>query len=175
MVSKQKGAVSGDQANQADLRSSCVSFVLSYLGSSRREAILEHIPMRHSLTLCALLRSGPKPVTEMAARMSVSPATVSAVLDELFESGLLHREHSSTDRRLVLVSLTPRGRRIAERIEARMIARWDELEKDIATRDVAATIRVLRKITSDLEHQNAVKASTKRRTVNISKRGRREL
>jgi len=111
----------------------------------------------------------------MAARMSVSPPTISAMLDELFEAGLLHREHSSDDRRRVLVSLTPRGRRIAERMETRVAARWDKLEKDLAARDVAATIRVLRKITSDLKHQNVDEVRAKRGTVNVLKRGGNEL
>ncbi len=173
MESKQKGLVVEAAVDNADLRTSCIDFVLEYVGSSRKEAALEKIPMRHSFVLLALLRYGPRPVTDMAARMSVSPATISGMLDELFEGGLLHREHSIEDRRRVLVSLTARGRRIAERLEARTAARWIELEKNLSPPDIAASIRVLSKITSELRRQNPKRTIAEGAKINVSKRGGR--
>ena len=173
MKSKQKDLVVEATGGRTDLRTSCSVFVLEFVGSSRREAALEKIPMRHSFILRALMRSGPRTVTEIASRMSVSPATVSGMLDELFEGGLLHREHGVDDRRRVMVSLTARGRRIAERLEARATARWNALEKNLAPSDVAAANRVLSKLTYELRRQNGEGAKTGRGKGVVSRRGAR--
>ncbi|MBX8638158.1 MAG: MarR family transcriptional regulator [Thermoplasmata archaeon] len=173
MKSKQKDLVVEAPGGRTDLRTSCSAFVLEFVSSSRREAALEKIPMRHSFILRALLRYGPRAVTEIASRMSVSPATVSGMLDELFEGGLLHREHGVDDRRRVLISLTARGRRIAERLEARAAARWSELEKNLSPSDVAAANRVLSKITSELRRQNSEGTKAGRGKGVVLRRGAR--
>jgi DNA-binding MarR family transcriptional regulator len=62
-------------------------------------------------------------VTELASRMKVNPAYTSRSIDRLFNYGLIEREYSETDRRLVLLSLTDSGR-----IEnARLLKKKNEL------------------------------------------------
>lgn len=53
--------------------------------------------------------------SKVAQNITLSPATVSNVLDRLELRGLLHRERSTEDRRRVVLSLTAQGR---EQLEA---------------------------------------------------------
>ncbi|MBV8953324.1 MAG: winged helix DNA-binding protein, partial [Solirubrobacterales bacterium] len=50
--------------------------------------------------------------------------TATEMLDPLAASGLVRRERSERDRRVVLISLTDRGRRLTEERRARFEPRW---------------------------------------------------
>ncbi|MBN1238086.1 MAG: MarR family transcriptional regulator [Gammaproteobacteria bacterium] len=51
---------------------------------------------------------------ELAKGMSLSPATVTGILDRLEGRGLVTRERRAEDKRTVLVRLTPAGRKLVE-------------------------------------------------------------
>jgi len=56
--------------------------------------------------------------TELARRVHLSPSTVVRILDRLEARGLVARQRSRVDRRRVLVSATPAGRRLTQRAPA---------------------------------------------------------
>jgi DNA-binding MarR family transcriptional regulator len=62
------------------------------------------------LCLRQLDTQGAIPAGELAAAMSLSPATVCGILDRLEARGLVIRERQTDDKRRVLVRLTPKGR-----------------------------------------------------------------
>lgn len=55
-------------------------------------------------------------LTELAATSLADPATVSGVVERLAKSGLVERARSETDRRVLVITLTPRGREIVDAI-----------------------------------------------------------
>lgn len=61
---------------------------------------------------------------ELAVAADLSAATATEMLDPLAASGLVRRERSERDRRVVLISLTDRGRRLTEERRARFEPRW---------------------------------------------------
>jgi DNA-binding MarR family transcriptional regulator len=61
---------------------------------------------------------------ELAEMADLSPATVTQMLDHLAEGGLVVRVRSDEDKRVVLTSLTARGRDVIEQRRARMEPRW---------------------------------------------------
>jgi DNA-binding MarR family transcriptional regulator len=67
------------------------------------------------LCLRRLATTGPMPAGQLASEMSLSPATVSGILDRLEVRGLATRERQTDDKRRVLVRLTPKGRRTAQK------------------------------------------------------------
>lgn len=79
---------------------------------------------RHSLTgpqlLClrALSRSGELPLGSLASVLSLSPATVTGIVDRLEHKELVARRRRSSDRRSVAVALTRRGRALVRRAPA---------------------------------------------------------
>lgn len=71
----------------------------------------------------ALMHLGPLCQKELAHKLLVSGGNVTMVVDNLEKRGLVTRERSTVDRRLVTVSLTPAGRRRITAVFPRHMAR----------------------------------------------------
>jgi DNA-binding MarR family transcriptional regulator len=65
--------------------------------------------------LSVLVFAGPQPVTKLAQLEQVSAPAITKMVSALESAGLAQRERSETDRRVVLVSATPAGKRLLER------------------------------------------------------------
>jgi MarR family transcriptional regulator, 2-MHQ and catechol-resistance regulon repressor len=63
-----------------------------------------------------LYHKGELPVRQVQQRILVESSSTTYVVDKLCDRGLVRRRHSPADRRVTLLSLTPAGRRIIERI-----------------------------------------------------------
>lgn len=72
------------------------------------------------LLLC-LTGDGATRTLELAHRLFTDPGTVSGLLRRLARKGLVATEHSPSDRRVQLVSLTPTGRQV----RSEFFTRWD--------------------------------------------------
>lgn len=76
---------------------------------------------RQLLMLRALQEQGPSPPRLLCPILGVTPADVTGISDRLAKKGLLRKARQEEDRRVVLLSLTPRGERLAdESLEWRM-------------------------------------------------------
>ena len=69
------------------------------------------VGMTASLTLVTLDLCGPQRITELAAIEGVSQPSMSGVVSGLERGGLVARRRDHGDRRVVLVEITPAGRR----------------------------------------------------------------
>jgi DNA-binding MarR family transcriptional regulator len=88
---------------------------------------------------------------ELAKRAELSPASMTAMLDQLEESGIVRRRRSESDRRQVIVTLTDRGRELlAERRKA-WEERWNAELADCSEDELRASIKVMRAIAAMLE------------------------
>jgi MarR family transcriptional regulator, 2-MHQ and catechol-resistance regulon repressor len=58
----------------------------------------------------ALLHKGPLAVNTIGPKVFLTPGSISAAVDRLYEKGLVTRTESGTDRRVRVVDLTPKGR-----------------------------------------------------------------
>lgn len=57
-----------------------------------------------------LLHKGPLPVNTIGPIVDLTPGSISIAVDRLFAKGLVTRVESTEDRRVRIVSLTPRGK-----------------------------------------------------------------
>lgn len=72
-----------------------------------------------TVLLKKLWHGGPSTVSDIADAMGVTMAAVSSLTDRLVKGGLITRERSDLDRRVVMISLTPAGRdEIAKHMES---------------------------------------------------------
>jgi DNA-binding MarR family transcriptional regulator len=62
--------------------------------------------------------------SELACAADLSPGTATEMLEGLAAAGLVLRQRSERDRRVVLVSLTPRGRNLVQERRAQLQPRW---------------------------------------------------
>jgi DNA-binding MarR family transcriptional regulator len=94
------------------------------------------------------------PASQLAAVADLAPATVTQMLDHLESDGLVARVRSERDKRVVLVSLTGRGRQEVEQRRARFEGRWREALSDFSDEELTAAAAVLdrlRQLFSDFE------------------------
>ena len=67
-----------------------------------------------ALRLLAFTRAGSLPMGKIGIRLMVHPASVTNAIGKLEQRGLVLRSVSPADRRVVLASITPAGRLLAE-------------------------------------------------------------
>jgi DNA-binding MarR family transcriptional regulator len=101
--------------------------------------------------LFALDRSEAATAGEIAESARLSPASVTAMLDELERDGIVTRVRSDADRRRVLVLLTDEGRAVLKKRRRLWLKRWDAALADVPERDLEAATDVLRRITGLLD------------------------
>jgi DNA-binding MarR family transcriptional regulator len=68
--------------------------------------------------LATIARHGPVGVATLAKLVGVAPSTATRMCDRLVRAHLLERNASELDRRVVAVSLTPRGAQLVKRVTA---------------------------------------------------------
>lgn len=59
-----------------------------------------------------LLHKGPLPVNVIGPKVNLTPGSISVAVDRLVAKGLVSRAESSHDRRVRIVTLTPRGKSV---------------------------------------------------------------
>ncbi|MFQ6675386.1 MAG: MarR family winged helix-turn-helix transcriptional regulator [Fidelibacterota bacterium] len=65
------------------------------------------------LCLLAIVEKGPLISAQIAEQVHLSPSTIVGILDRLEAKGLVRRSRDERDRRLIHISATERGRRLA--------------------------------------------------------------
>jgi DNA-binding MarR family transcriptional regulator len=101
--------------------------------------------------LTALEEEDGCPAGRLAERAAVTPATVTGMLDILEEAGIVTRERSASDRRVVIARLTDKGRELRERRRQEVRAVFAEALAALDPADLAAAPRVLRTIAHVME------------------------
>jgi DNA-binding MarR family transcriptional regulator len=83
---------------------------------------------------------------QLAKAADLTPASVTALLDQLEQDGMVQRRRSEEDRRLVVVSLTPRGSELLAQKRQLWRGCWQEATADLPARDVEAAATVMRRL-----------------------------
>jgi DNA-binding MarR family transcriptional regulator len=103
--------------------------------------------------LRTVVASGPLRVSELADRQGVDKSTMTPQVRKLEERGLLARRPDPHDRRGVLVSATPRGRRVRSRMDAAGAAVFDQILRDWPAADRAALADLLGRLVRELDER----------------------
>jgi DNA-binding MarR family transcriptional regulator len=106
-----------------------------------------------ALQLLAFARSGSLPMGKMGERLMVHPAAVTNAIGKLEQRGLVQRQMSPDDRRVVLATITPAGRALADQATAALNQAAFGLPG--VTRDqaaqVSAVLHLVRAATGDVQ------------------------
>jgi DNA-binding MarR family transcriptional regulator len=86
--------------------------------------------------LSVLVFAGPMPIGQLAISEQVSAAAITKTVTALEASGLVRRQRSTSDRRVVLVRATTKGRTLLERGRAARVRVVAELFKGISDADL---------------------------------------
>jgi MarR family transcriptional regulator, 2-MHQ and catechol-resistance regulon repressor len=91
-----------------------------------------------------LYHKGELPVCDVQRRILVESSSTTYVVDKLVKRGLVRRRHSGTDRRVVLLALTPAGRRLIQRIFPQHAHAIRRAVAALPPREQAQALRLLR-------------------------------
>jgi DNA-binding MarR family transcriptional regulator len=117
------------------------------------ESMLDQIAKQNGLgvrgdydVLASLRRAHPKPLRpqDLADRVMISAPGITGRLDRLEAAGLIARKAHPTDRRATLISITAKGRRVADRAFASILQAINEMVEDVppsVRADLAAALR----------------------------------
>ena len=90
-----------------------------------------------------LVLEGPLSVGGIAGACVVTSANVSAAAEALEQAGLVVRHSSAPDRRVVMLTATPRGRALHRNVSRRLARTLLEAVEDLPASDLEAATRVL--------------------------------
>lgn len=119
-----------------------------------------YLALRYSLTgpqlVCIrnLLRFGPTAPGALARRISLSPATVTGIVDRLEKRGLVTRARSLDDKRKVEIALTPEGRALAGQMPPPLHETFSRRLGALPIEEQEEIDRVLAKIVGMMEDQD---------------------
>jgi DNA-binding MarR family transcriptional regulator len=93
--------------------------------------------------LFGLADGPPRSARELAELADLAPATVTQMLDHLADAGLVVRLRSDVDKRIVLTSLTRRGRAVVDKRRGQMEPRWREALSEFSDSELHTAAAVL--------------------------------
>src|SRR4030088_2072227 len=85
-----------------------------------------------------LLNKGPLPVNTIGPKVNLTPGSISTAVDRLVEKGLVGRVESIQDRRVRIVSLTPKGKRLIAPIFRKHAAEIRKVFADASPKELRA-------------------------------------
>jgi DNA-binding MarR family transcriptional regulator len=106
-----------------------------------------------TLRLLAFTRSGSLPMGKMGVRLMVHPAAVTNAVGKLEQRGLVRRQMSPDDRRVVLATITDDGRALAEEATGalnRAAFGLSGMSRQEAA-EIAAMLRTVRAVVGDID------------------------
>lgn len=101
--------------------------------------------------LFGLSDGGALSARELAKAADLTPATVTEMLDGLAAAGLVERVRSEQDKRVVLTSLTERGRRLVQEHRAHWEPRWRAAVAEFTDQELLTTSAVLDRLRDMLD------------------------
>ena len=93
-------------------------------------------------------------LSRLAELLKVSPPSVSVMVERLVERKMLTRNRSSTDRRKVIISLSPESEQMIEKLEEQMLAAFIELVEELGPETARKWGEVLERVEEVLGRQN---------------------
>lgn len=106
--------------------------------------------VRHRILKC-LERRGPHHLTEVSATLGVKKNTLSELLDRMARDGLVARELSPDDRRVVRLRITPAGKSAIQEFENSMMDNIGQFLKGLDAEDRLDLVTAMESLTRILE------------------------
>jgi DNA-binding MarR family transcriptional regulator len=106
--------------------------------------------VRHRILKC-LERRGPHHLTEVSATLGVKKNTLSELLDRMVRDGLVARELSPDDRRVVRLRITPTGRSAIKEFERSLMDNIAQYLKGLDAEDRRDLVTAMESLTRILE------------------------
>jgi len=85
-------------------------------------------------------------MSKLGQRLFLEKSTMTGVIDKMEADGLVERRSDRTDRRALRISLTPKAKRLNEKILKIIDKVYQDLSGDLTSEDLAASVKVSKQI-----------------------------
>lgn len=117
--------------------------------SARSIALVdETITIPQFRTLVILFHEGPINLATLASLLDVQPSTTGRMVDRLVSAGLIDRRPHPTSRRELVAELTPRGRRVVQKVTGNRRNELAEVVQNMPARERRGLLRALTAFTA---------------------------
>jgi DNA-binding MarR family transcriptional regulator len=123
----------------------------------RSKSIYKEITMAQLHTIMSIYNRGEVSMTELSDITNVSPPSASVMVDRLVEKGILVRGNSDSDRRKVMVKISPEAVTGIKQIEEGILQSFTGLVEDIGYETAQKWCDVIEKIKTVLDEENPEK------------------
>jgi len=128
--------------------------VAGLLGADRRRRVQQRrlgaLSDAHLSALFVLTEQEEATAGTLASEADLNPASVTAMVDQLEQQGLVERRRDGKDRRQSLISLTDAGRKEVEEQEQYWRRRLSETFADITPEELSSAVKVIELITKTM-------------------------
>ena len=90
-------------------------------------------------------------MSELARELGITMGAATSIVDRLIKAGLVKRERSTEDRRLVLVSLSKKGRRMVEEVHKVTLGLMTRLLSRLSAKEREAFLSAYEKMSREIE------------------------
>jgi len=125
----------------------------------RRWKLGEELSFPQVMLLLLIAEKGSVSAGEIARDMYVTQGVITRMADRLLDKGLIERKRDPEDRRVVKLTLTPRGKAMAARVERKRIEDLKAVLRGIPHAEREMLIAILRKIGENLEAERGTGGS----------------
>jgi DNA-binding MarR family transcriptional regulator len=153
-------ATNGDQP---DLDAVVEAIVYLYTESRR---ITKDLAARYGLTgpqlavMKMLEPVGKLSLSELSWRIRARNSTVTGIIDRMEREGLVERQRSDEDRRVVHIVLTKKGQRLASEVEVEPVHIFRQVLGELSTRDAAELRRIMTRLARRVRELVALKGES---------------
>jgi DNA-binding MarR family transcriptional regulator len=106
--------------------------------------------------LGVLNRKGPQIMSALSDELVVSPRNITTLVDALEAKGLMRRHPHPTDRRAILIELTPQGAETCAAMYTQHAEAVSELFSDLSQADQKELLRLLNLLSAGLERRGVI-------------------
>lgn len=127
----------------------------SLLPSGAWQGLARDLAKNDVLALLHLHRARSSRMSDLAAYLEAPLNTATGVVARLQQRGLVKRQHSPDDKRIVLISLTEKGGRLIAQGIKDSISLIGRLFEELSPEEVEVVLRVINRIPNLLAEQSA--------------------
>jgi len=139
------------QTFAADMQQLMPAF-LSAMIRREKNAISQGIITLPQFLGLSFLRANPgSPVKAFAATLGLKPSSASGLIDRMVRNGLIRREHSKTDRRVVLLTLKAKGERMVDEIMEQKRQSVAELFAPLSPEERTSYLAFMQKVVGQID------------------------
>jgi DNA-binding MarR family transcriptional regulator len=120
--------------------------IYKYLKRTFSDHQIENMNPTRLGILLALADNDGVIMSKLGQRLFLEKSTMTGVIDKMEADGLVERRSDLSDRRALRICLTPKAKRLNERILKIIDKAYAELSLDLTPQDLAASVKVSKKI-----------------------------